>query len=231
MPIFSIGEELFFPPPYLANPDGVLAVGGDLTPERLLLAYETGIFPWFSPGEPIIWWSPDPRFVLYPEHLKVSKSMRPYLNGNKFQVSYDQAFREVMVNCQQIYRPGQQGTWITPEMLEAYCELHRLGFAHSVEVWKEEQLVGGLYGISLGKCFFGESMFSKASNASKTGFISLVKNLSSRGFELIDCQVHTPHLESLGAQHIPRDLFLSQLSKGLEGETLQGNWSSLLSDH
>lgn len=231
MPIFSLSDEIFFPPPYLANPDGILAVGGDLSSERLLLAYETGIFPWFSPGEPIIWWSPDPRFVLYPEHLKVSKSMRPYLNGKKFRVSYDQAFREVMANCQQIPRPGQNGTWITEEMLDAYCALHTLGFAHSVEVWKGEQLVGGLYGISLGKCFFGESMFSKESNASKTGFISLVQNLKHQGFEIIDCQVHTPHLESLGAQHIPRALFLEQLHKGLAGKTLQGDWSERLSDH
>lgn len=231
MPIFSIGEEIFFPPPYLANPDGILAVGGDLQAERLLLAYETGIFPWFSPDEPIIWWSPDPRFVLYPENLKVSKSMRPYLNGSKFRISYDQAFREVMSQCQQIARPGQNGTWITEEMLDAYCSLHQQGFAHSVEVWEGEKLVGGLYGISLGSCFFGESMFSRSSNASKTGFITLVRALQDRGFELIDCQVHTPHLESLGAQHIPRELFLEQLRKGLEGETLLGDWSERLSDH
>ncbi|MEM8890673.1 MAG: leucyl/phenylalanyl-tRNA--protein transferase [Bacteroidota bacterium] len=230
MPIFALNEEIFFPPPYLANPDGILAVGGDLSPERLILAYEMGIFPWYSPEEPIIWWSPDPRFVLYPAELRVSKSMRPYLNGSRFRVSFDEAFSEVVSNCQKIYRPGQQGTWITGEMLDAYCHLHEMGLAHSVEVWQEDQLVGGLYGISMGRCFFGESMFSKVSNASKTGFIRLIRTLEEKGFELIDCQVHTPHLESLGAQHIPRELFLKQLAEGLKEPSLKGNWSVLLSD-
>lgn len=230
MPIFALNEEIFFPPPYLANPDGILAVGGDLRKERLILAYEMGIFPWFSPGEPIIWWSPDPRFVMYPDDLYVSKSMRPYLNGKRFLITYDQAFGAVMRECQKMPRKGQDGTWITEEMIRAYTALYDAGLAHSVEVWKEDELVGGLYGVSMGKAFFGESMFSKESNASKTAFISLIRKLKARGFDLIDCQVHTPHLESLGAQEIPRALFLEQLTHSLEGKTLQGNWSELLSD-
>ncbi|MEM6804484.1 MAG: leucyl/phenylalanyl-tRNA--protein transferase [Bacteroidota bacterium] len=231
MPIFALNEDIFFPPPYLANPDGILAVGGDLQKERLILAYEMGIFPWFSPGEPIIWWSPDPRFIMYPDDLYVSKSMRPYLNGKRFRISYDQAFAAVMSECQKIPRKGQDGTWITEEMITAYTSLYEMGLAHSVEVWQGEDLVGGLYGVSMGKAFFGESMFSKQSNASKTAFISLVRKLKAKGFDLIDCQVHTPHLESLGAQEIPRELFLEQLSHSLKTESLQGNWSELLSDN
>lgn len=228
MPVFALNDSLIFPPPHLAEPDGILAIGGDLSSERLLLAYENGIFPWYSEAEPILWWSPDPRFVLYPTELKVAKSMRPILRKQLFHLSYDQNFREVVGRCKQIDRPGQEGTWITPDMLEAYCRLHDLGLAHSVEVWQEDVLVGGLYGVSLGACFFGESMFASVSNASKVGFITLVRDLEERQFQMIDCQVPTQHLAKFGAKEIPRSQFLLELSQGLQAPTLQGNWGDIL---
>ncbi|MEM9718629.1 MAG: leucyl/phenylalanyl-tRNA--protein transferase, partial [Bacteroidota bacterium] len=181
----------YFPPVDLANPDGLLAIGGDLSPEKLLIAYQSGIFPWYSEGQPILWWSPDPRFILYPAKLRFSRSMKQTFRKNIFTVTYDKAFGKVISLCKRIPRKGQEGTWITPEMQEAYMQLHRLGLAHSVEVWREDRLVGGLYGLALGKCFFGESMFSLESNASKMGFISLVKRLEERKYQLIDCQVYT----------------------------------------
>jgi len=172
-------DQITFPNADLANADGILAVGGDLSAERLIEAYQNGIFPWFNPEDPIIWWSPNPRFVLFPDEIKVSKSMRPYFNQKKFKISCDTVFEEVINSCSKQNRSGQLGgTWITDNMVEAYVNLHRLGYAHSVEVWNEDELVGGLYGISLGKIFFGESMFSKVSNASKFGFITLVKKLT-----------------------------------------------------
>ncbi|MCL4148902.1 UNVERIFIED_CONTAM: hypothetical protein GTU68_047979 [Idotea baltica] len=186
-----------------------------------------GIFPWYSHTEPIIWWSPDPRFILETASLKISKSMRQVLRRNQFRFTFDQAFSDVITQCKQIYRKDQSGTWITNDMLSAYEELHRLGFAHSVEVWENEQLVGGLYGISLGHCFFGESMFANVSNASKAGFITLVQTLEKQGFTWIDCQVHTDHLETLGAEEIPREEFLSKLEIGLTKPTYQGNWQKL----
>ena len=178
MPVFWLTEEHIFPHPELANEEGILAVGGDLHPERLLLAYQNGIFPWYSPGEPIIWWSPDPRFVLFPGNLKVSKSMKQILRKEVFKVTINKAFREVMRQCQKTKRKGQAGTWITDEMINSYAKLHWKGIAHSVEVWENDELVGGLYGVSFGKCFFGESMFSHKSNASKAGFLTLVKVLA-----------------------------------------------------
>lgn len=223
-------NEISFPHPSLSNEDGVLAFGGDLSPQRLLFAYENGIFPWFNEGEPIVWWSPDPRFVLYPEDLKVSKSMRPYFNQGKFQVTFDTVFQDVIENCKLSSRSGQEGTWITDDMVSAYVKLNELGFAHSVEVWDNEVLVGGLYGISLGKCFFGESMFQKKSNASKFGFITLVRKLKSIGFNLIDAQTPTKHLESLGAINIPRKDFLEILEKNKKEKTLRGNWNELLNN-
>jgi len=223
-------NEISFPHPSLSNEDGVLAFGGDLSPQRLLFAYENGIFPWFNEGEPIVWWSPDPRFVLYPEDLKVSKSMRPYFNQGKFQVTFDTVFQDVIENCKLSSRSGQEGTWITDDMVSAYVKLNELGFAHSVEVWNNEVLVGGLYGISLGKCFFGESMFQKKSNASKFGFITLVRKLKSIGFNLIDAQTPTKHLESLGAINIPRKDFLEILEKNKKEKTLRGNWNELLNN-
>lgn len=227
MAIYQLTERIEFPHPEYTDPSGILAVGGDLRPERLLLAYELGIFPWFNAEEPPMWWSPDPRMVLYPEKLKVSKSMRSLFKKDAFRVTADQAFEEVIRQCGSVPRPGQDGTWITPEIIYGYTELHRQGFAHSVEVWEGNALAGGLYGVSLGRAFFGESMFSKASNASKYGFISLVRRLADEGFELIDCQVYTDHLARLGAEEIPREVFLSQIDRAQEKETIRGSWSFL----
>lgn len=227
MPVFALSEDLLFPPPHLANSEGILAIGGDLSSERLLLAYQSGIFPWFSEGDPIIWWSPNPRFVLYPENLKVSKSMRPILRKGIFQITYDQDFAAVINNCKSVYRAGQNGSWITEGMKRSYMDLHQAGFAHSVEVWQKDELVGGLYGVSIGSAFFGESMFAHRSNASKTGFITLVRDLTEKGFSIIDCQVHTSHLESLGACNIDRALFLRELTQAVSQQTLIGNWGTL----
>ncbi|MCP4521451.1 MAG: leucyl/phenylalanyl-tRNA--protein transferase [Cytophagales bacterium] len=228
MPIYGLDENLIFPSVEGAE-DGIVAIGGDLSKERLVLAYQEGIFPWFSEDDPIIWWAPDPRFILYPSRLKISKSMKSILNKKVFSVTFDTCFSDVIKQCQQIKRKDQEDTWITEGMLDAYCSLHEDGIAHSVEVWNEErQLVGGLYGVSLGKCFFGESMFSKESNASKTGFITLVQKLKELNFQLIDCQIHTNHLESLGAEEISRNDFMKLLKVGIGFETLQGDWKELL---
>ncbi|MBN1614719.1 MAG: leucyl/phenylalanyl-tRNA--protein transferase [Deltaproteobacteria bacterium] len=226
MPLFRLSREPIFPPPELATKSGLLALGGDLSSERLLLAYRTGIFPWYAEGEPILWWSPDPRFVLFPEHLKVSKTMKPLLRRNDFTVTYDRSFREVVEACREPRR-HQGGTWITDEMARAYCRLHEQGFAHSVEAWRDGELAGGLYGVSLGGCFFGESMFTRVSNASKAAFITQTTKLAQLGFVLVDCQVFTPHLRSLGAEMIPRSHFLSLLRSALEKPTLQGNWGEM----
>jgi leucyl/phenylalanyl-tRNA--protein transferase len=206
-----LSSHLFFPPVEQANRDGILAIGGDLSPERLILAYKSGIFPWFEDGEPIIWWSPNPRMVLFLDELIISKSMRNILNRNIFKVSFNQNFREVISNCQKIKRNGQRGTWITNDMIDAYCELNRLGIAKSVEVWQNDVLVGGLYGVDIGTIFCGESMFSKVSNASKIGFIALVEYLQSHDYKLLDCQVYNEHLESLGCREIERSQFMGFL--------------------
>ena len=229
MPVFRLPHnEITFPHPELADPNGMLAIGGDLSVERLLLAYEWGIFPWFNAGEPIIWWSPDPRFVLFPAELRVAKSMRPYFNKRKFEVTFDEDFLAVIRGCQTQRRVGQMGgTWITEDMVTAYYQLHQLGLAHSVEVWQNDELVGGLYGVSLGKIFFGESMFTRVPNASKFGFITLVRQLQKRSFWLIDCQQQTRHLASLGARAIDRREFLEWLKKNQLEETWQGNWTAL----
>jgi leucyl/phenylalanyl-tRNA--protein transferase len=210
MPLFVIDKELSFPPVHLAEPDGLLAIGGDLSEERLLLAYRNGIFPWYE-GEHILWWCPDPRFVLFPEELKVSRSMKQVLKKNEFHFTINKDFEQVINNCKTTPRKGQEGTWITDEVKKAYSRLHKKGYAHSAEVWKEDKLVGGLYGIRLGKVFFGESMFSNETNASKFAFINYVAYLQSEGIELIDCQVYTEHLESLGAVMIDREEFLNLL--------------------
>jgi leucyl/phenylalanyl-tRNA--protein transferase len=224
---FYLTNELYFPPVHKADSQGILAIGGDLSVERILLAYRSGIFPWYSEDDPILWWSPNPRFVLFPDKLKVAKSMRPIFNSGKFKVTFDTQFREVITNCKNIFRPDQNGTWLNENMLESFCKIHELGLAHSVEVWQKDELVGGLYGISLGNCFFGESMFAKVSNASKVGFITLVRKLQEKGFEMIDCQVHTKHLESLGAEHIMRNEFMKRLQKCLEKPNLEGKWTDL----
>jgi leucyl/phenylalanyl-tRNA--protein transferase len=213
MPLFALNSnELLFPPVDLAEPDGLLAFGGDLSIERLLLAYRLGIFPWYE-GQHILWWCPDPRFVLFPPELKVSKSMQQSIKKNTFMFRVNTAFREVIDNCRTIARKDQESTWITDEVKNAYTRLHELGYAHSAEAWLNGELVGGLYGIRMGKVFFGESMFSKASNASKYAFISYMRQLQSEGVELIDCQVYTEHLESLGAHMIPREEFVCRLKE------------------
>ena len=214
MSLFVLDKEISFPPVHLSEPDGLLAIGGDLSVERLLLAYRNGIFPWYE-GEHILWWCPDPRFVLFPDELKISKSMQSLLKKDAFNFTFDKAFEYVIHNCKQTKRPGQPGTWITDEVEKAYYNLHKLGYGHSAEAWKDGKLVGGLYGIKLGKVFFGESMFSKESNASKFAFIKYVQLLREEGIELIDCQVYTEHLESLGARMIPRDEFIQLLDQNL----------------
>jgi leucyl/phenylalanyl-tRNA---protein transferase len=228
MPIFALNEDIIFPPVHLAEESGILAVGGDLSPERLTEAYRRGIFPWYSDGDPIIWWSPNPRFVLLPEDLYVSKTMRQVLRRNIFRITCDNDFRAVIQGCREP-RKRERGTWITDEMLEAYVRLHELGIAHSVEAWQDGELAGGLYGLSLGRCFFGESMFTRADNASKAAFITLTKKLTELQFVIIDCQVYTAHLQSLGAIHIGREEYLDILEEGLKGETLQGSWTDILS--
>jgi leucyl/phenylalanyl-tRNA---protein transferase len=210
--MYFLSKELFFPPVLEANSDGILAVGGDLTPERLLLAYKSGIFPWFEGEEPILWWAPNPRMVLFLDELVVSKSMRNILNRNSFKLTFNQNFREVISNCQKIKRENQNGTWITKEMVEAYCKLNEMGIAKSVEVWQNDTLVGGLYGIDLGSVFCGESMFSKVSNASKVAFITLANQLREANYKLLDCQVYNEHLESLGCREIEREEFMRFLN-------------------
>lgn len=212
MPLNFLNNNLWFPPADEAMEDGLLAVGGDLSAERLLLAYRKGIFPWYD-GDVPLWWCPNPRFVLFPGELKVSKSMKQLLKRNAFEFTVNKAFAQVIHHCKNTERAGQDGTWITDEVEAAYNNLHTLGYAHSAEAWQDGVLVGGLYGIRLGKVFFGESMFSHASNASKYAFISYVHQLQSEGVELIDCQVYTGHLESLGARMIGRDEFLGMLDE------------------
>lgn len=197
-----------FPPVESADEDGLLAIGGDLKVDTLLLAYRSGIFPWYSKEDPIMWWSPDPRFVILPGHLHVSTSMEKVLKKNEFDIRYNTAFEEVVRHCAKAKRKGQRGTWITEEMIRAYVALHEAGHAMSGEAWKKDKLVGGFYGVKLGQCFFGESMFSKVPNASKAAFLSFARNFFAQGGQLIDCQVYTDHLATLGAQMIPRESFL-----------------------
>jgi leucyl/phenylalanyl-tRNA---protein transferase len=218
MPLFALNKELYFPPVHLTEPDGLLAMGGDLSPERLILAYRNGIFPWYE-GDHILWWCPDPRFVLFPNELKVSKSMKAILKKDEFEFTVNKAFSVVIHYCKKTKRSGQFGTWITDEVEKAYCQLHELGHAHSAETWKDGKLVGGVYGIKMGKVFFGESMFSKESNASKFAFIKYVNQVKEEGIELIDCQVYTEHLESMGARMIERSEFTFLLRKLIENNT------------
>ena len=210
--MYRLTDALLFPSPEQASAEGIVAVGGDLLPERVMLAYRKGIFPWFESDDFLLWWSPDPRMVLFPDQLKISKSMRTVLRKKQFEVTFNKAFDQVVEACAKVKRFGQNGTWITPGLMEVYSTLHIQGHAHSVEVWEEGFLVGGLYGIDLGTVFCGESMFSKSSNASKVALIFLVKELKKNKYELIDCQVPTQHLASMGAEPISRTKFLTFLS-------------------
>lgn len=210
--MFILNDDLYFPPLDMADEDGLLAIGGDLSTERLLLAYKSGIFPWYNEDEPICWWSPNPRFVLLPDEIRITGSMKTVLNNGKFRFTINRAFTQVIQNCKTVTRKGQDGTWISPAMQSAYIDLHEKGFAHSAETWLDGKLVGGLYGIRMGNVFFGESMFSTQSNASKFAFINYVKLLQKENVKLIDCQLHTNHLESLGAKMIDRKLFADILA-------------------
>ena len=214
MSVYALSEELIFPNPELSEDDGLLAVGGDLSLERLLLAYSNGIFPWYNKGEPILWWCPKPRFILKPNEIKISKSMKKIIKKGEFIVTFNNDFQGVISNCKSI-RENEEGTWITDEMKEAYINLYNNGYAMSVETYYNDELVGGLYGVIIGKCYFGESMFSKMSNASKIALISLAQKLQELNFEFIDCQVYTPHLESMGAKMVPWNEFKSMINKGI----------------
>lgn len=210
MPLFVLDTEISFPPVCLAGPDGLLAMGGDLSKNRLIEAYKRGIFPWYE-GDTILWWSPDPRFVLYPDEFRMSSRTQTLIRKSAFRFTINEAFPEVISACKTIKRPGQTGTWITPEVEKAYTLLHREGYAHSAEVWQDDQLAGGLYGIRIGNVFFGESMFSRVSQASKIAFTLYVQQLIKEETELIDCQVYTPYLESFGARMIPRKEFIKEI--------------------
>jgi leucyl/phenylalanyl-tRNA--protein transferase len=225
MPVYLLSETLNFPNPRQASKEGLLAVGGDLSQERLLLAYRQGIFPWFTDNEPILWWSPDPRLVLFPDEFYISRSLHKILKKNAFQVTMDLAFYRVIVECAQIRIENNESTWIVDEMVEAYCRLHESGFAHSVETWYKGRLAGGLYGVSIGKCFFGESMFARVGNASKVAMAKLADHLKRLRFQLIDCQMSTQHLKSLGAREISRDRFLALLDEALQQPSMKGKWT------
>ena len=225
MPVFRLDDRLVFPPPHLAEDSGIVAVGGDLSPDRLLLAYQQGIFPWYSEDMPILWHSPDPRLVLEASELQVSRSTRKAINRGQYEIRFDTVFPQVIAHCATVPRVGQDGTWITEEMRDAYCQLFQLGFAHSAEAWRGGRLVGGLYGVSLGGAFFGESMFALEPDASKVAFVTLVRQLQSWNIELIDCQVHTDHLARFGATEWPRERFLWQLAQVLSRPTRRGPWN------
>jgi leucyl/phenylalanyl-tRNA--protein transferase len=222
---FFLSEEIDFPSPRLADTNGLLAIGGDLSKARLIQAYRMGIFPWYSEKEPVLWWSPDPRLVLFPSDLHVSRSLKKVIKNDTFRVTFDTAFEDVVSGCAKP-RSDSVGTWIVPEMAEAYHRLHKAGFAHSVEAWCGDRLEGGLYGVSLGGCFFGESMFSRAANASKVALWALVSFIKEHDFDLVDCQVTSGHLLRLGAKEIPRNDFLRILAKSIDKPTLSGKWGT-----
>jgi leucyl/phenylalanyl-tRNA--protein transferase len=224
MPVFRLDERLAFPPVHLAE-DGLLAVGGDLRPERLLLAYTRGIFPWYGENLPILWHSPDPRMVMATRDLVVQRSLRKSIRKQPYRLTIDTAFREVLLACAATPRPGQDGTWLIPEMVDAYTKLFDLGFAHSVEAWDGDTLCGGLYGVSLGSAFFGESMFAHAPDASKIAFVASIHQLDAWSIGLVDCQVHTEHLARFGAHEIPREAYLVLLRDALDQPTRRGRWA------
>lgn len=224
MAVFALPKEPVFPDPTLADEDGLLAVGGDLSPERLLMAYGRGIFPWYSDHAPILWWSPDPRLILEPSRMHVPVRVERILRQRQFSFTTDTAFEQVITLCARTPRPGAHGTWIVPEMLSAYCRLHELGFAHSIEVWSHDTLVGGLYGVALGRAFFGESMFYREPNASKAGLVTLVRALDRAGYTLFDCQQTTQHMLRFGGFEVSRNGFLLRLEQALELSTDRGPW-------
>jgi len=224
MPFFRLSKKIDFPPAWLARSDGLLCVGGDLSPRRLLLAYENGIFPWFSENEPILWWSPDPRLVLFPDNINISKSLNKKIKKNWFTVKINTAFEQTIAACAKPRK--DEGTWLVEEMIEAYTRLHKLGYVHSIETWRENTLVGGLYGLCLGKTFFGESMFSFESDASKIALVMLAKYLRKHHFDVIDCQVKTRHLLSMGAADISRNNFLDLLNRSVKRKNSQQLWQS-----
>ncbi len=227
MPVYQIPDEhLIFPHPSEANPDGLLGIGADLKPNRLLLAYQNGIFPWYSAGEPIHWWCLTPRLILYPSKIRISKSMRQYLNGLKFQFSYDKDFLSVMLQCKSVSRKDQRGSWIHQDILDAFIELHRLGIAHSVEVWEDKKLVGGLYGLGIGKMFCGESMFANKPNASKFALIQLADLLIQKDYHFIDCQQDTPHLKSMGAELVEKNVFFKMLEENKKYSIHSESWKN-----
>jgi leucyl/phenylalanyl-tRNA--protein transferase len=225
MPVYRLIKQIIFPPVEEAHPTGLLAVGGDLSSARLLEAYRQGIFPWYSENEPILWWSPDPRLILNLDDFKISRSLRKTLKKGIFRVTFDAAFSQVIQACARVPRDGQPGTWITDEMRQAYERLHQLGYGHSVETWSDGELAGGLYGVSLGKAFFGESMFHRRTDASKVALAALVERLKAWNFHFIDAQMTTEHLLRLGAKELPRRIFLKRLRKALRSPTKKGNWT------
>lgn len=225
MTVYRLGQDLVFPDPAESEPDGLLAVGGDLSPARLLLAYSQGVFPWYSDSLPILWYSPDPRAAFHPSALHVPRSLRKVMRRGEYEVRLDTAFREVVQRCAEVDRPEGCGTWITRDMREAYQHLHLLGFAHSAEAWSQGRLVGGLYGVSLGGAFFGESMFAERADASKVAFVTLVEQLAAWDFELIDCQVSSQHLRRFGAEDWPREVFMDRLRSALAHTSRRGRWA------
>jgi leucyl/phenylalanyl-tRNA--protein transferase len=227
MPIFRLSEKIEFPPPCFARSDGLLCIGGDLSSQRLLLAYQNGIFPWFSQSEPLLWWSPDPRLVILPQNIYISKSLTKKIKKQVFTIKIDTAFERTIRACAgpRFNRPEEEGTWLVDEMIESYTRLHELGYAHSIETWREDKLVGGLYGISLGGSFFGESMFSLEADASKLALVALATHLGKHKFDLIDCQVTSNHLVSMGAEEISRDSFLAIIEKSVKRKDIENIWN------
>ena len=225
MPLFRLSKKLDFPPAWLARSDGLLCIGGDLSPKRLLLAYENGIFPWFSKDEPFLWWSPDPRLVLFPEDISIAKSLKKKIKKKLFKVTIDNAFEQTIVSCASPRKNRQEGTWLVDEMIDSYIQLHNMGYAHSIETWIEDRLVGGLYGVCLGGSFFGESMFSFESDASKIALVALANHLKKQKFDLIDCQVTTEHLLNMGATEISRNSFLDIINQSVKRSDIKDIWN------